>query len=99
MKKLSLILLLTLGLTTALNANTKNFAVGDVFFCETIEDVEWVWDENRLKKYKLEKFKFSIVDQKTIKFGTGSSFENYEISIFDMFGRYLHALIVIANNP
>ena len=92
MKKLFLILSLTLSLTTAANANDKPFAVGDVFFCETLKHVGWVWaDEKQFKNYKLERFKFSIVDSKTIKFGKDGSFKDYEMEITDMLARILEA--------
>ena len=61
---------LILGLATSVSANYKSFAVGDVFFCDTIKSVGWRWnEEQKFINYKLEKFKFSIVDKKTIKFG------------------------------
>lgn len=82
MKKLLLILSFTLGLTTAASANTEDFVVGDVFFCDTIKSVGWVWnDEKQFKNYRPEKFKFSIADEKTIKFGSGGSFDDFEMEI------------------
>lgn len=91
-KKLLIILYLTLGLTTAANANAKYFAVGDVFYCDTLKSVGWVWaDEKQFKNYKLENFKFSVIDEKTIKFGKGGYFDDYEMEIEDMFGLTLMA--------
>ena len=92
MKKLLLILSFTLGLTNAAITNAKDFAIGDVFFCETLKSVGWVWaDEKQFKNYRPEKFKFSIVDEKTIKFGKGGVFNDYEMEIEDMFGLTLMA--------
>ena len=82
MKSLTLVLYLILGLTTAANANDRPFAVGDVFFCETLKDVGWYWGEDqKFKSFKPEKFKFSIVDEKTIKFGGSSSFKGFDMVI------------------
>ena len=73
MKKLLPILGLSLGLTTAANANDKPFAVGDVFFCEMLANVEYSFSEKRLKNYILEKFKFTISSEKAITFGQSSN--------------------------
>ena len=83
---------LVLGLATSLSANDKPFAVGDVFFCETLKDVGWVWaDDKQFKNYTLENFKFSIIDEKTIKFGKGGSFNDFEMEIDDMYSLNLRA--------
>lgn len=86
MRQLLLILSFTLGLTTAASANAKDFAVGDVFYCDTIKAVGWVWNEEpQFRNYGPEKFKFSIVDKKIIKFGSEGSFKNYYMDIEFMF--------------
>ncbi len=92
MKYLTLSLSLILGLTTAANANDRPFAVGDVFFCETLKSVLWEWGGVRgFKNFKPEKFKFSIVDKKTIKFGSSSSFKDVEMEITFMAMESLNA--------
>ena len=92
MRHLILTLSLILGLATSVSANNKPFAVGDVFYCDTIKDVGWVWaDKQQFKNYTPEKFKFSIVDEKTIKFGKGNSFNDYEMSIEYMIWPFLKA--------
>jgi hypothetical protein len=92
LKYLTLTLSLILGLTTAANANDRPFAVGDVFFCETLKSVLWEWGGNQgFKNFKPEKFKFSIVDEKTIKFGSSSSFKDVEMEITSMALELLYA--------
>ena len=92
MKHLTLTLSLILGLATSVSANDKDFAVGDVFFCETKKSVGWVWaDEKQLQSYNLERFKFSIVDSKTLKFGKDGSFNDYVMEITYMKGKILEA--------
>ena len=88
MKHLILTLSLILG-ATSVRANDKPFAVGDVFFCQMEKSVQWVWDdEKQFRNYKPERFKFSIVDNKTIKFGSTSPFSGYEMEITDMHGNF-----------
>ena len=92
MKSLTLVLSIILGLTTAANANDRPFTVGDVFFCETLKSVLWEWvGEGEFKNFKPEKFKFSIVDEKTIKFGSSSSFKDFEMEISSMALELLYA--------
>ena len=65
-------ILLTISLifgATAVSANNKDFAVGDVFYCQMEAFTKWNWNDRKLKNYILEKFRFSIVDRNTIKFG------------------------------
>ena len=62
MKQLTLTLSLILGLATSVSANDKDFAVGDVFFCQMEAYVEWEWSAKRLQEYKRGKFKFTIAD-------------------------------------
>lgn len=69
MKHLILSLSLLLGLATSVSANDKPIEAGDVFFCQMEEFTQWDVKERKLKNYKLEKFKFSIVDPDTVKFG------------------------------
>ena len=97
-KRLLLILSFTLGLTTAANANDKPFAVGDVFFCETLKSVGWVWEgEPQFQNYRPERFKFSIVDKFTIRFGSNGYFEDYEMPIDTRIGQLLKAKAPLAN--
>ena len=87
---LTALTLSTISLTAAASANARDFAVGDVFYCDTIKSVGWVWkDEKQFKNYRPEKFKFSIVDLKTIKFGSGGSFADYSMGIEYMYGTTL----------
>ena len=74
MKHLILTLSLILGLGTSVSANNKPFEVGDVFYCQMEAFTEWNWNERKLTNYKLEKFKFSIVDPNTVKFGSQGYF-------------------------
>ena len=69
MKHLTLTLSLILGLATSVSANNKPIKVGDVFFCQMEEFTQWDVKERKFNYYELEKFKFSIVDPDTIKFG------------------------------
>jgi len=92
MKHLTLTLSLILGLATIANANEKRFSVGDVFFCQMEAFTEWNWKERNLKNYKLEKFKFSIVDAKTIKFGEGGYFQASDMSIDRIGSKVLKAV-------
>ena len=92
MKQIFITLSFLLGLATSVSANDKPFEVGDVFFCETLKFVEWDWnDEPKFKNYRPERFKFSIIDEKTIKFGKGTSFNDYEMSIEYMIWPFLKA--------
>ena len=81
MKQLLLILGLSLGLATSVSANDKPFAVGDVFFCEMEVFSSWDLSERKLKNYKLDKFKFSIVDPNTVKFGEQGFFGEADMDI------------------
>jgi len=45
MRYLILTLSLFLGLATSVSANARNFAVGDVFFCQMEEFVAWEWKD------------------------------------------------------
>ena len=75
-------ILLTISLifgATAVSANTNDFAVGDVFFCEGVLSNE------------VERFKFTIKDKKTIKFGSGGYFNNFEMQINEMITDLLEA--------
>ena len=42
---------------------------------------EWNWTDRKLKNYKLEKFKFSIVGLNTVKFGEQGYFVNSVMKI------------------
>ena len=46
---------------------------------------------SQFKTFKPEKFKFSIVDEKTIKFGSSSSFQDFEMEITFMAEDLLNA--------
>ena len=82
MKHLILKLSLILGLATSVSANNKPFAVGDVFYCQMEEFVSWKWkDAERFKKFKLEKFRFTISDKNTIKFGQGGYLSDMVLNI------------------
>ncbi len=91
MKKLLLILSFTLGLTTAANANTKDFAVGDVFFCEMEAFLSWEWDEGKVVNYKPQKFKFTVSDETTLKFGREGYLQGVELKITWMSDNLLDA--------
>ena len=82
MKHLILTLSLILG-ATSVSANDKPFAVGDVFFCQMEAFTQWKGTDRKLKNYKLEKFKFSIVDLNTVKFGRLGTFDDNEMKIDD----------------
>ncbi|MDA9666390.1 hypothetical protein N9T72_01440 [bacterium] len=91
MKNLILTLSLILG-ATSVSAEDKPFKVGDVFFCETVKFVEWDWNgEPQFINYKPLRFKFSIVDQTTIKFASGGPFYSYKMSLEHMVWPYLKA--------
>lgn len=81
MRYLTLTLSLILGLATSVSANNKPFAVGDVFFCQMQAHVAWQGTEDKLKYYKLEKFKFSIVDSNTVRFGAQGVFTDLTLKI------------------
>ena len=52
-----------------------------VIFFQMEESLDWVTETKKIKKFKLEKFKFSIQNEKTIKFGSSGSFSNFEMNI------------------
>ena len=91
MRHLILTLSLLLGLTTSVSANNKSFEAGDVFFCQTEAYTDWDWEEKKLKNYKLEKFKFSISDEDTIKFGSSGFLANEEFPITFIENKMLYA--------
>ena len=80
MKQFILSISLILG-ATVVSANDKPFAVGDVFFCQMEEFVQWNWNDRKLQKYVLEKFKFSIVNPNRVKFGGQGYLGSLEMEI------------------
>jgi len=65
--------------------------VGDVFFCKMKENLGWDWNDNKVVKYQLHEFKFTIVDEYKIKFGQGGTFDDYEMNIDNFVGNILVA--------
>ena len=83
MKHLTLSLFLILGLATSVSAEDKPLAVGDVFFCEMLANVDYSFSEKRLKNYVLEQFKFTIASEEKITFGPSSNtFGNLTLFIY-----------------
>ena len=79
--KYLLILLYFILSGSAVNANAKAFAVGDVFTCQMEAFVQWDWEKTELTGYQKEQFKFSITDENTVKFEEASYFENLALNI------------------
>jgi len=63
------------------NATAKALAVDDVFTCQMEAFVQWDWEKTELTGYQKEQFKFSIIDQNTVKFEEASYFENLALNI------------------
>ena len=79
MKHLIFILSLIIGLATSVSAKVNSYEIGDVLFCHMDDFLQWDPKDNQFHKRDLEKFKFTIVDEKTVKFGSASSiFSNRE---------------------
>ena len=76
--RISLTLALVLLATTAIAK--EDFKVGDVLYCEMLENVEWSFNDKKLTHFELTKFKFKILDNK-IKFGKSSYFYNRGMDI------------------
>ena len=73
MRHLTLTLSLILGLATSVSAAVSSYEIGDVLFCHMTDFLEWEPEESQFHRREKEKFKFSIVDEKTVKFGSATS--------------------------
>ena len=83
MRHLTLTLSLILGLATSVSAEDKPFKVGDVFFCQMDKLVYYDWKANgeKLGVYKNENFRFTISEDRTLRFGESGTLGRLEIPI------------------
>ena len=75
-------LILTISLifaATALKANEKPFARGDVFYCSVEVGLAWQSISKSLTQSSAKKFKFTIDDNKVIQFGDDYPFYGLRI--------------------
>ena len=96
MKQILVTLTLIVGLGTQVSADDKPFTVGDVFFCEMEMNALWGWDNKRLIKQKLERFKFSVISEDKIKFENSDYFsgKNTYYHLMHLGDLYLKAMRV-----
>ena len=62
-----------------------------MFYCQMEAFTEQNWNDKKLKNYKLEKFRFSIVDRNTVKFGEQGYLAGMELKIDYFSLRWLSA--------